>query len=121
MDIIYLRDLRIDTIIGVYDWERHVKQTLVFDMEIGMDNRKAAAHDAIEDAVDYGEVANRVTALVEASRVQLLETLVEQVAALIQKDFQAPWVKLKVNKLGALTRAREVGVVIERGNSGSTG
>ena len=115
MDIIFLHNLRIETIIGVFEWERHVKQTLVFDIDIAMDNRKAAAHDAIADAVDYGEVANRVSAFVEASRVQLIETLAERVAELIQQEFKAPWVRLKVNKQGALTRAREVGVMIERG------
>ena len=116
MDIIFLHNLRIETIIGVFEWERHVKQTLVFDIDIGMDNRKAAAHDAIADAVDYGEVANRVSAFVEASRVQLIETLAERVAELIQQEFKAPWVKLRINKQGALTRAREVGVMIERGS-----
>ena len=118
MDIIYLHDLRIDTVIGVYEWERCIRQTLVFDIDMAMDNRKAAATDAIADAIDYGEIAQRVIALVEASRCQLVETLIENIAAMIMKDFGVPWVRIKLNKQGALRGVRDVGVIIERGQRG---
>src|SRR5579885_1230236 len=111
MDILYIHDLRIDTVIGVYDWERRIRQTVVFDIDLGVDVRKAAASDAIGDAVDYGEVAQRVIAFVGASHF----TLVEKVAERIQNEFKVPWRRLKLNKQGAVRGVRDVGVVIERG------
>src|SRR5579885_2064616 len=98
MDILYIHDLRIDTVIGVYDWERRIRQTVVFDIDLGVDVRKAAASDAIGDAVDYGEVAQRVIAFVEASHFTLVETLAEKVAEFIQNEFKVPWRRLKLNK-----------------------
>ncbi len=115
MDILYIHDLRIDTVIGVYDWERRIRQTVVFDIDLGVDVRKAAASDAIGDAVDYGEVAQRVIAFVGASHFTLVETLAEKVAELIQNEFKVPWLRLKLNKQGAVRGVRDVGVVIERG------
>ena len=115
MDIIYLNDLRIETVIGVYDWERRTRQTVVFDIEMGTDIGKAAATDAIESTLDYKAVAKRVMAFVGESQFQLVETLAERVAGLILEEFDVPWVRLRLNKQGAVRGVRDVGVVIERG------
>lgn len=115
MDIIFLNDLRVDTVIGIYDWERRIKQTVIFDFEMGTDIRKAAASDTIEDTLNYKAVAKRVIEFVEASEFQLVETLAERVAQLILGEFNVPWLRLKLNKVGAVRYARDVGVIIERG------
>lgn len=115
MDIIYLTDLRIKTVIGVYDWEREIKQELVFDLEMGSDIRVAAASDDINDTLDYKSVAKRVIEYVEASSFQLVETLAERIAAIILDEFNVPWIRLRLNKQGAVRGARDVGVLIERG------
>jgi 7,8-dihydroneopterin aldolase/epimerase/oxygenase len=114
MDIIYLRDLRIDTVIGVYRWEREMKQTLVIDLELGTDIRPAAKSDAIGETLNYKDVAKRVTAFVEQSRYQLVEALAEAVAKLVLDEFRVPWLRLSVNKQGAVRGMRDVGVVIVR-------
>lgn len=115
MDIIFLTDLRIDTVIGIFDWERRIKQTVIFDLEMGADIRKAAATDSIADTLDYKAVAKRVIQFVEASEFQLVETLAEKVAQLILDEFTVPWVRVKLNKTGAIRGARDVGILIERG------
>jgi len=115
MDIIYLSDLRIDTVIGIFDWERRIKQTVVFDLEMGADIRKAAASDHIDDTLDYKSVAKRIISFVEQSEFQLVETLAEKVAGIILTEFDVPWVRVKLNKQGAVRGARDVGVIIERG------
>jgi dihydroneopterin aldolase len=114
MDIIYLRDVRIDTVIGVYRWEREMKQTLVIDLELGTDIRPAAKSDAIADTLNYKDIAKRVTAFVEQSRYQLVEALAEAVAKLVLDEFPVPWLRLSVNKQGAVRGVRDVGVVIVR-------
>lgn len=113
-DIIFLRELAIETTIGIYDWERRVKQTLVFDLEMAADIRKAAASDAIEDTLDYKAVSKRIRAYVSESRFNLVETLAERVAALVLSEFEVSWVKLTLNKRGAVRGARDVGIIIER-------
>lgn len=115
MDIIYLSDLRIDTVIGIYDWERRIKQTVVFDLEMGADIRQAAASDHIDDTLNYKAVAKRIIGFVEKSEYQLVETLAEKVAEIILSEFNVPWVRVRLNKQGAVRGARDVGVVIERG------
>jgi len=117
MDIIYLRDLRVETIIGIYDWEREVRQTVSIDLEMAADIRRAAETDAIEDTLDYKSVAKTVIAFVEESEFQLVETLAERVAELILGDFSIPWLRLSINKQGAVRGARDVGVCIERGKA----
>lgn len=114
MDIIYLRDLRIDTVIGVYRWEREMKQTLVIGLELGTDIRPAAKSDAIADTLNYKDIAKRVTAFIEQSRYQLVEALAEAVAKLVLDEFPVPWLRLSVNKQGAVRGVRDVGVVIVR-------
>ena len=116
MDVIYIRDLRIDAVIGVYDWERRVKQTLVFDLEMASDIRRAAETDEIEDTLNYKAVAKRVIQFVSESEYRLVETLAEKVAAIVLDEFDVPWLKLQLNKQGAVRGARDVGVVIERGD-----
>lgn len=115
MDIIYLNDLRIDTLIGVFDWERRIRQTLVFDIEMATDIRKAAETDDLQYTLDYGAVANRVIDYVSSSEFQLVETLVERVAGIIQEEFKVPWVRIRINKQGAVAGVRDIGVIIERG------
>ena len=115
MDIIYLNDLKIETIIGIYDWEREVKQIITLDLEMGADIRQAAATDHIDDTLSYKAVAKRLLEFVSKSEFQLVETLAEEVCALILSEFQVPWVRLRVNKRGAVRYAGDVGVIIERG------
>lgn len=115
MDIIFIRELRIDALIGIYAWERAIRQTLTFDLEMGTDIARAAASDHIDDTLNYKAVSKRVTAFVEASEFQLVETLAERVAELLRTEFALPWLRLTVNKGGAVRGASGVGVVIERG------
>jgi dihydroneopterin aldolase len=115
MDIIFLQALEIDTIIGIYDWERKIKQKVVFDFEMATDIRKAAESDKIEDTLNYKAVAKRVISFVEESHFELVETLAERVAAIIMDEFSVPWLKLTLNKEGAITGAKGVGIIIERG------
>ncbi len=116
MDIIYLNDLRIDTTIGVYDWERRIKQTIVFDLEMATDIKKAASSDSIEDTLDYNAVAQRLFSFVGESEFELVETLAEKVAELVLTEFNVPWLRLRLNKKGAVKGVRDIGVIIERGS-----
>jgi dihydroneopterin aldolase len=113
-DRIFIRDLRTETIIGIFDWERKLRQTLSFDLEFPGDCRRAATSDRIEDTLNYKSVAKRVLAFVEASEYQLVETLAEQVAQLILREFAVEWVRVTLNKPGAVRGSRDVGVAIER-------
>lgn len=114
MDIVFLRDLRIETVIGVWDWERRIRQTVSIDLEMGTDVRRAAATDRIDDALNYRDVAKRLIAFVTDSRFQLVETLAEAVARIVVTEFGVPWVRVSVAKPGAVQGSKEVGVVIER-------
>jgi 7,8-dihydroneopterin aldolase/epimerase/oxygenase len=114
MDIVYLRDLKIECIVGIYEWERRVKQTIVLDLDMGADIKRAAASDRIEDTLDYKSVAKRLIEFVGASQFQLVETLAEKIAELVLNEFRVPWVRVRVNKRGAVRHATDVGVVIER-------
>lgn len=116
MDIIYLSDLRIETVIGIFDWERRIKQIISLDLEMATDIKKAASSDHIDDTLNYKAVAKRVIAFVEESQFQLVETLAERVAEIILNEFEVPWVRVKLNKPGAIRGARDVGIIIERGN-----
>ena len=115
MDIIYINDLRIETVIGVYAWERQLKQVVIFDLELGTDIRKAALTDSVANTLNYKDVAKRVMAFVTDSRYQLVESLAEAVAELIIKEFDISWLRLRLNKQGAVRGVRDVGVIIERG------
>ncbi|MEE9552062.1 MAG: dihydroneopterin aldolase [Gammaproteobacteria bacterium] len=115
MDIIYLKDLRIETIIGIYDWERRTKQTVILDVEMATDIKKAAQSDDIADTLNYKAVAKRLISFVEESEFELVETLAERVAEILLNEFKVPWLRLQLNKQGAVRGVRDVGVIIERG------
>ncbi len=115
MDIVYIRDLRIDTIIGIYDWEREVRQTVSIDLEMASDIRKAAATDDIQYALNYKAVSKRLIAYVENRNALLVETLAEEIAQMIRTEFAVPWLRLRLSKPGAIRGARDVGLIVERG------
>ncbi|MDX1735873.1 MAG: dihydroneopterin aldolase [Halioglobus sp.] len=115
MDTVYIRGLTVDTVIGIHDWERDIRQAVVLDLELGGDNAAAAATDAIADALDYAAIAERVTGFVRASNYQLIETLAEEVARIVLAEFPVAHLVLALSKPGAVPGAREVGVRIERG------
>jgi len=114
MDIIFLRGLQIETIVGIFDWERDNPRPVILDIEMSTDNRKAAESDSIDDALDYGEVSRRVISFVEGSRYYLVETLAERICELILSEFNVSWVRLSLNKIGAIQGASDVGVIIVR-------
>lgn len=116
MDIVFIEDLKIDTVIGIYDWERQIRQTISIDLEMGHDIAQAAAEDTIDHCLDYKSVAKRIISFVEAAEYQTVETLAEQIAKIIREEFQVPWLRLKVSKPGAVRGSKNVGVLIERGN-----
>jgi 7,8-dihydroneopterin aldolase/epimerase/oxygenase len=115
MDIVYVRGLEVKTVIGVYDWEREIKQPVVVDLDMACDFSDAAKTDEHQYVLDYKIVCVRVTEFIEKSKLQLLEAMAEEIAKLIRKEFNVPWVRVRVGKPAAITGAKEVGVVIERG------
>ena len=115
MDIIYLRDLKIPCTIGVWDWERQIKQTVHIDLDLAVDLTVAAASDRIEDTLNYKVVAKRLKELVGASEFHLVEALAEAIAQTVLAEFGVSWVRVRINKKGALRDATDVGVEIERG------
>ncbi|MFT3931851.1 MAG: dihydroneopterin aldolase [Spongiibacteraceae bacterium] len=115
MDTIFIRALRIDTIIGIYDWERRVRQAIVLDIEMATDIRKAAATQNVSDTLDYHAIAMRLTAFIQEQQFLLLETLAERCAELLQSEFPIAWLRLCVTKPTAVPSAQGVGVQIERG------
>jgi len=115
MDIIFLGGLKIETIIGIYDWERETKQTVILDIEMAHDIKKAAKTDDIEDTLDYKAVSQAVISFVEQSEFFLVEKLAEEINQMIRTQFNVPWVKLTLNKKGAISGASDVGIIIERG------
>ncbi len=115
MDTIYLHGLTVDAVIGIWEWERKIRQKVVIDIDMDADIRKAAASDSVDDTLNYKLVAKRVVDLAETSGFQLVETLAEGVADIVRNEFDVPWVRVKINKPGAIRGSRDVGVVIERG------
>ena len=115
MDIIFLHDLKVETVIGIWDWERKIRQTVVIDLDMAADIRKAAASDEVEDTLNYKNVAKRVQQFTSESEFQLVETLAERIAGIVTDEFKVPWVRVRVNKPGAIRGAQDVGVLIERG------
>jgi dihydroneopterin aldolase len=114
MDKIFIHALKTEAIVGIFDWERQVKQTVLVDLEFGADIRKAALSDSIDDTLNYKRVAKRVLAFVEGSQFHLVETLAEHVAMLMLEEFGVAWVRISLSKPGALRSSRDVGVVLER-------
>lgn len=115
MDIIFLHELKVETIIGIWDWERKIRQTVVIDLEMSADIAKAAATDSVDDTLNYKQVAKRIEAFVGESSFQLVETLAERIAGIVRDEFGVAWVRVRVNKPGAIRGSRDVGVLIERG------
>jgi 7,8-dihydroneopterin aldolase/epimerase/oxygenase len=113
-DRIFLRGLTAECVIGFIDWERRVKQTVVVDLELPVDCRQAAVTDDVNDTVDYKKVSKRVLAFIEASEFKLVETLAQRLAMLILEEFAIEWIRLSINKPGAIRNSRDVGVAIER-------
>lgn len=115
MDIIFLGALEAATIIGIYDWERETKQTIVVDIEMAFDIKKATETDNIQHTLDYKAVSERVVSFIEQSTFFLVERLIEEIATILLTEFNTPWVRITLNKRGAISRARDVGITIERG------
>jgi dihydroneopterin aldolase len=114
MDTIFLSGLTTECIIGIWDWERRVRQKVVVDVEMGADVRRAAASDRIEDTLDYKRVAKRLLQFIGDSEYQLVETLAERIAELVITEFSVPWVRVRLNKQGAIRGSRDVGIAVER-------
>ena len=116
MDIVYIRDLKIDAVIGIYEWEQRINQQINVNIEMGWDNRKAAKSDDIKDTLNYKEAANLVKKLVDKSEYLLVEALAEHIAELLLEKMNIPWIKVSLGKPMAVTDSLEVGVIIERSN-----
>ena len=117
MDIVFIEQLSVITTIGVYDWEQTIEQKLVFDIEMGWDNRKSAKSDDVNDCLSYADISETVIGHVEGQRFALVERVAEEVAELLLSKFNSPWVRIKLSKPGAVARAANVGVIIERGTN----
>ena len=116
MDKIFLEELKVEAIIGIWEWERKIRQTIVIDLEMSADIAKAAASDEVADTLNYKSVAKRIKSFVADSGFQLVETLAERIAGIIRDEFDVAWVKVRVHKPGAIRGSRDVGVEIERGD-----
>jgi 7,8-dihydroneopterin aldolase/epimerase/oxygenase len=114
MDKIFIHALKTEAIIGIFDWERQVKQTVIVDIEISADIAKAALSDSIDDTLNYKRIAKHVLAFVEESKFHLVETLAQHIAMLILEDFGLAWVRISLSKPGAIRNSRDVGVMLER-------
>lgn len=114
MDIVFIEELAVTTTIGVYDWEQTIKQKLVFDIEMGWDNKRASSSDNVEHCLDYAKASEAIINHVENQNFALVERVAEEVADLLLNRFNSPWVRIKVSKPGAVAQARQVGVIIER-------
>ncbi|HED12858.1 MAG TPA: dihydroneopterin aldolase [Gammaproteobacteria bacterium] len=115
MDIVFIHDLAVDCIIGVWDWERELEQRIYIDLDLAVDISKAATSDRLDDTLNYKAVAQQVSTYAVASKCQLVERLAEGIATLLREEFAIPWCRVRINKHGALSRAGDVGVIIERG------
>ena len=115
MDIVFISELKVDTVIGIFDWERAHRQTVILNVELGTDIRAAAEHDDISKTLNYKAVTEALFAFVQGSELLLIETLAERCASLIMTEFNVPWLRLSITKPGAMRQAKDVGVVIERG------
>ena len=115
MDTIFVRDLRLDAVIGVFGWERQVHQRISIDLEMGTNIATAAASDSLDDTLDYKAISNRIRALVAELQPQLVETLIERIAQTIMQEFNVPWLRITIAKPGAVRGSAAVGVTIERG------
>ncbi len=115
MDIIYLHNMRVETVIGVWDWERRIRQNLIIDIDLGTDASQASKSDMIEDTVDYKAVSDRVMDISSTSEFHLIEALAGTIAQTILDEFAIPWIRVRINKQGVVRHVRDIGVTIERG------
>lgn len=115
MDIVFLEEIKLDIVIGIYEWERKVPQTIRIDIDIGLPHSRAGETDSIADTIDYGAVMARIRQTTAERHFSLVEALAEHIAALIRTEFGAPWVKVSVAKLGMLRGVKRLGIMIERG------
>ena len=115
MDIVYIRELEVETVIGIYDWEREIRQVVNLDLEMGTDIRQAANSEDIENTLNYKSVSDRLIQFIEQSEFLLVETMAEQVSDIVLNEFSVSWLRLRLGKPGAVPQAKDVGVIIERG------
>ncbi|QEW05793.1 dihydroneopterin aldolase [Nitrincola iocasae] len=115
MDIVYIRGLQVETVIGIYDWEREVRQCVCVDLDLGTDIRAAAHADDIDSTLNYKSISDRLIAFISGSEFLLIEALAEEIASLLMDEFSVPWLRLQLGKPGAVPEARDVGIIIERG------
>ena len=115
MDRVFIEALEIECVIGIYDWERKIRQPVVLDLEMAFDNTVPAASDDIALTLDYKAVSKRLIEYVSASEFGLVETLAERCAAIVREEFGVRWLRLKLSKPGAVRGSKAVGVIIERG------
>ncbi|MBM4180926.1 MAG: dihydroneopterin aldolase [Betaproteobacteria bacterium] len=116
MDILFLRDFRLEMIIGLYEWERKAPQPVMIDLEIGLYDHKAGHTDNVADTIDYGQVAARIREVAGGREIRLVETLGELIADIVRNEFGAPWVRVAVRKLAILRGVKELGIIVERGS-----
>lgn len=115
MDIVYIRELEVETVIGIYDWEREIRQTVSLDLEMGTDIRQAASTENIDNTLNYKTVSERLISFISESEFLLVETMAEEIAQIVLNEFPVPWLRLRLGKPGAVPAAKDVGVLIERG------
>ena len=116
MDNIFISELRVETLIGIYAWERKVPQTIQLDLEVGLPGEHATKSGAIGDTIDYSKIVGRIEQLLHDRNFELLETAAEVIASMVIEEFDAPWVRLSIAKLGALRNVKKLGITIERGS-----
>jgi dihydroneopterin aldolase len=116
MDILFLRDFRLELIIGLYEWERKAPQPVMIDLEIGLYDHRAGHTDDVADTIDYGKVAERIMEVTASREIRLVETLGEIIADLVRHEFGAPWVRVAVRKLAIRRDVKELGIIVERGS-----
>ena len=115
MDIIFLHGLQANCVVGVWEWEKQITQKIVVDLDLGFDIKKAASTDQLDDTLNYKAVAERIIEMLETSRFELIEKMAEEVAKLVMDEFSIVWVKVRINKGGAVKNVKNVGILIERG------
>ena len=113
-DTVFVHELKVETIIGIWGWERKIRQTVSIDLEMGADIRRAAATDSIDDTLNYKAISKRVQQFVADSEFQLVETMAEKIAELVLQEFKVPWIQVRVSKPGAIRGAKNVGILIRR-------
>ena len=113
-DTVFVHELKVETIIGIWGWERKIRQTVSIDLEMGADIRRAAETDSIDDTLNYKAISKRVQQFVAESEFQLVETMAEKIAELVLQEFKVPWIQVRVSKPGAIRGAKNVGILIRR-------